>query len=147
MEEKKLHYETVDEYILLYPQEIQDKLQHVRRVIKEEAPEATEKISWKMPTFHLHGNLVHFAAHKSHIGFYPGENGVAQFKDRITEYKSSRGAIQFPYNKQFPEELVRDIVRFRVEENKRIAAERVAKKKEKRLKKEVNNIEGNNGVK
>lgn len=131
MEEKSQDYKTIDEYINLYPAEVQEKLQEIRRVIQKAAPDAVEKISWRMPTYDYHGNLVHFAAFKNHIGFYPGENGIAQFKDRFAEYKSSKGAVQFPLSKPVPYELISEIVHFRVEENKREAEIKAEKKKSK----------------
>lgn len=129
MEANKNDYKNIDEYISLYPSEIQDKLQELRKVIKESAPEATEKISWRMPTFDLYGNLVHFAVFKKHIGFYPGADGIAEFQERIAEYKSSKGAVQFPIDKPIPYDLIREIVRFRVKENLRAAEEKKQKKK------------------
>jgi uncharacterized protein YdhG (YjbR/CyaY superfamily) len=107
----------IDQYILKYSEELQLKLQEIRNIIREAAPEATEKISWQMPTFYLNGNLVHFAMHKTHIGFYPGPS-VESFKDKLGEYKNSKGAIQFPLSKPLPKELITDIVKFRVAENK-----------------------------
>lgn len=133
MKEDKMPFYTIDEYILQFPEEIQDKLKTLRKTIQEAAPEAKEKISWQMPTYDLYGNLVHFAAYTRHIGFYPGENGIAAFQDRLTDYKSSKGAVQFPHDKPLPLGLVEDIVRFRVEENRQIAETRLQRK---RLKKE-----------
>lgn len=118
MEESTIKNETIDAYISRYDEEIQAVLQELRRVIKEVAPDAIEKISYQMPTFYLNGNLVHFAVQKNHIGFYPAPSGVAAFKEELTEYKTSKGAIQFPLTKPIPYELVRRIVRFRVEEAK-----------------------------
>lgn len=118
MEESAIKIETIDAYISRYDEDVQAILQEFRRVIKEEAPDATEKISYQMPTFYLNGNLVHFAVQKNHIGFYPSPSGVAAFKEELTEYKTSKGAIQFPLTKPIPYELVRRIVRFRVEEAK-----------------------------
>ncbi|HEX5351740.1 MAG TPA: DUF1801 domain-containing protein [Trichococcus sp.] len=118
MEESAIQIETIDAYISRYDEDIQAILQELRRVIKEEAPDATEKISYQMPTFYLNGNLVHFAVQKNHIGFYPAPSGVAAFKEELTEYKTSKGAIQFPLTQPIPYELVRRIVRFRVEEAK-----------------------------
>ena len=117
MDENKTAYSTIDEYIGQFPYEIQAKLQAIRKVIREAAPDAVEKISWQMPTYALHGNLVHFAAHKHHIGFYPGANGIEVFKAELSEYKSSKGAVQFPFDKPLPSELVSRIVKFRVAEN------------------------------
>jgi len=107
------------EYINERPLESQTKLNEIYQIIKEVVtPETTEKISWAMPTFYLHGNLVHFAYAKNHVGFYPGQNGVASFLDRLTKYKTSKGAIQFPYAQPLPKELIQDIVKFRIMENK-----------------------------
>lgn len=92
-------------------------MQALRKVIKEAAPEAKEKISYQMPTFALHGNLVHFAAYKNHIGFYPGANGVATFIKELANYKLSKGTIQFPINQSLPFELISKIVQFKVAEN------------------------------
>lgn len=110
--------DTINEYIAQYPPEIQEKLNEMRAVIVKAAPEAKEKISWGMATFTLNGNLVHFAGQKHHVGFYPGVSGVENFKDKLAEYKTSKGAIQFPYSKPLPLKLIDEIVRFRVKENK-----------------------------
>ncbi len=107
----------IDNYILQYPEELQIKLNEIRNLIRDTAPEATEKMSWQMPTFYLKGNLVHFALHKKHIGFYPGSSGVENFESELGEYKHSKGAIQFPLNKPLPTELIRRIVEFRIKEN------------------------------
>lgn len=128
MEDSKETVQTIDEYISGFPAEIQERLIALRRFISECASEAKEKISWGMPTFDLFGNLIHFAAFKNHIGIYPGENGVAVFKDRLTEYKTSKGAIQIPNMKPVPYDLIREIVKFRVEENIQIHESRTAKK-------------------
>lgn len=111
---------TIDEYIAQFPPEVQSRLESLRKVIREIAPEAGERISWRMPTFTLNGNLVHFAAHKAHIGFYPGAGGIEAFKDKLSEYKSSKGAVQFPNNKPLPYDLIKEIVAFRVSENTNI---------------------------
>ncbi len=110
-------YNTIDEYIARFPAEVQAVLCEVRGAIRRAAPDAAEKISWQMPTFWQNGNLVHFAAAKNHIGFYPGESGVRVFGDTLTEYKTSKGAIQFPLDKPIPVALVEEITRFRVKEN------------------------------
>ncbi len=117
MSESKLPYSTIDEYIAQYPPEVQARLQALRQCIREAAPEATEKISWAMPTYYLKGNLVHFAAAKHHIGLYPGASGVEVFLPELGGYKTSKGAIQLPMDKPLPLELVRRIVLFRVAEN------------------------------
>ncbi|MCQ1529340.1 iron chaperone [Lutispora saccharofermentans] len=127
MEENKI--DSVDEYIMNSPPELHERLEKLRKVIKEAAPDAGEKISWGMPTFVLHGNLVHFAVHKNHIGFYPAPSGIEAFKDELAEYKSSKGAVQFPIAKPLPFELISNIVKFRAAENKKSAEEKLEKKK------------------
>lgn len=117
MEENKNVIKTVDEYILQFSPEVQEKLQTLRKVIRESAPDAEEKMSWQMPTYALHGNLVHFAGHKKHIGFYPSPSGIEAFKLQLSDYKASKGAVQFPYEKPLPYELISEIVKFRVAEN------------------------------
>lgn len=119
MEPTKTGPTTIDEYIAGFPEDIQKKLQEIRRVIHETAPEATEKISYQMPTFYLNGNLVHFAAFKKHIGFYPAPTGLDAFKDEIAKYPNSKGAVRFPLDQPIPFDLVRRIVEFRREENLR----------------------------
>ncbi|MBU5484401.1 DUF1801 domain-containing protein [Clostridium sp. MSJ-11] len=129
MEENKNIFKSIDEYILQFSPEIQEKLQALRKVIKESAPDAEEKMSWQMPTFVLHGNLVHFAVHKKHIGFYPGASGIDGFKPKLSEYKGSKGAVQFPIDKPLPYELISEIVRFRVAENIKKAESKAQKRK------------------
>lgn len=128
MEEEKNVVSTIDEYISLFPPEVQEKLQLLRNFIKEAAPDAQEKISWQMPTFVLHGILVQFAAHQKHIGFYPGPSAVEAFKDKLTEYKSSKGTIQFPYEKPLLFGLISEIVKFRVAANIEKAESKLKKK-------------------
>lgn len=89
----------------------------LREVVKKAAPEAVETIKYKMPTFYLSGNLVHFAAYKNHIGFYPTPSGITAFKKELTKYVTSKGAIQFPINQHLPFDLIKRIVEFRVNEN------------------------------
>lgn len=107
---------TVDAYIAQFPAEQQDIMQRVRAIVHEEAPQVEERMSWAMPTFFFHHNLVHFAMHKSHLGFYPGANGVAAFEDKLKDYHTSKGAIQFPMAKPMPYDLIREITAFRVKE-------------------------------
>jgi uncharacterized protein YdhG (YjbR/CyaY superfamily) len=129
MEGNKAAYTTTDEYIALFPPEIQDILQTLRKVIKEAAPEAKEKISYQMPTFDLYGNLVHFAAYEHHIGFYPAASGISNFQDELSAYKGAKGSVQFPIGKPLPYDLITRIVRFRVQENTEKAASKAKKKK------------------
>ncbi|TFE19882.1 iron chaperone [Cohnella luojiensis] len=109
--------------------EIQETLRTLRKVIKESAPDAKETMSYKMPTFALHGNLVHFAAYKNHIGFYPAPSGIIAFKQELSAYKGSKGAIQFPIDKPLPYGLISRIVAFRVAENIEKANNKANKKK------------------
>ena len=113
--------QNIDAYIGRFPTEVQEILQEMRRTIREAAPEAREKISYQMPTFDLHGNLVHFAAYKNHIGFYPTPSGIEAFASELSPYESSKGAVKFPIDHPMPLELVGRIVRFRVEENQKKA--------------------------
>jgi uncharacterized protein YdhG (YjbR/CyaY superfamily) len=129
MEDNKIAFETIDEYILLFPLEIQEILKKLRSVIKESAPDAEEKISYQMPTFAQHGNLVHFAVCKNHIGFYPTPSGIDAYRDELSEYKGTKGAIHFPIQKPLPYELISKIVKFRVTENIKRAEEKKKKKK------------------
>jgi len=129
MEEYKKTPETIDEYISKFPPEVQDLLQRLRNVIKESAPDAIEKISWQMPTFVLYGNLVHFAAFKNHIGFYPAPSGINAFQEELSEYKGAKGSVQFPIGKPLPYELISRIVKFRVAENIKEADIKSKKKK------------------
>ncbi|WP_144024639.1 iron chaperone [Paenibacillus odorifer] len=117
MDESKITYESIDAYISGFSLEVQEILNTLRKVIKEAAPEAEEKISYQMPTFALHGNLVHFAAYPKHIGFYPTPSGINAFKDELSGYKGAKGSIQFPIDKPMPYELISKIVTFRVAEN------------------------------
>lgn len=117
MEKENLEYSTIDEYINLFPPEIQEILKTLRNVIKEAAPDSTEKISYQMPTFTLKGkNLIHFAAYKNHIGLYPTPNGIDSFKTELSVYKGGKGSVQFPIDKPLPYDLIIRIVKFRVGE-------------------------------
>jgi len=89
----------------------------MRLTIREAAPDAEETISYRMPTFTLKGNLVHFAAHKKHIGLYPTPSGIEKFENELSGYRSSKGAVQFPLDKPIPFDLMSEIVKFRVKEN------------------------------
>jgi uncharacterized protein YdhG (YjbR/CyaY superfamily) len=113
----KEHHATIDEYIETFPEDIQAILQKMRRTIREAAPGAVEAISYRMPTFKLNGrNLVHFAAFKSHIGFYPIPSGIEAFKEELSPYKQGKGSVQFPLDKPIPYSLVEMIVRHRAKE-------------------------------
>ena len=109
--------QTIDEYIAGFPKDVQDILQKIRMTIHEAAPEATEKISYQMPTFYLKGNLVHFAAFKEHIGFYPVPTGIKKFEKELSVYKQGKGSVQFPLDQPMPYDLISKIVKFRAKEN------------------------------
>ncbi|XES75966.1 MAG: iron chaperone [Candidatus Bathyarchaeia archaeon] len=109
--------QTVNEYIAAFPQNVQTMLQELRRTIKEAAPNAEETISYQMPAFKLNGRiLVYFAAFKNHIGFYPTASAVEAFKEKLAKYQTSKGTVKFLLNQPTPTELVKEMVRFRVEE-------------------------------
>jgi uncharacterized protein YdhG (YjbR/CyaY superfamily) len=122
---QKLHFSTIDEYIQTFPKDVQIILEQIRAAIKEAAPYAEETISYQIPTFKSNGNLVHFAAFKNHIGFYPAPRSKEAFKKELAAYKGGKGTIQFPLDKPIPIELIRKIVKYRVEEN----SEKINKKK------------------
>ncbi len=109
--------QTIDEYIGAFPPDVQKVLQKMRQTIRQAAPQAEEKINYQMPAFVLHGNLVFFAAYKSHIGFYPTPSGIEQFKDDVSKYTWAKGSVQFPLDKPVPYALVTKITKFRVKEN------------------------------
>jgi len=114
---KTVHAGSIDEYIAMFPKDIQDRLTQLRDTIRKAAPDAEEAISYAIPTFKLNGNLVHFAAFKSHIGFYPAPSGTEAFKKELSPYKAGKGSIQFPLNEPLPLSLVTKIVKFRVKDN------------------------------
>lgn len=105
---------SIDEYIAAHPEDVRSLLQNIRETIRKAAPEATEKISWQMPTFWQGENIIHFAAFKKHIGLYPGGEATAVFAERLAGYKTSKGAIQLPLDKPIDYDLITDIVRWRV---------------------------------
>lgn len=117
MESHKNSFTTIDEYIANFPEDVQKILQELRAVIKTAAPEAEERISYQIPTFALKGNLVHFAAFKKHIGFYPTPSGIQAFRQELSVYEGAKGSIQYPIDQPLPFELISKIVKFRVTEN------------------------------
>jgi uncharacterized protein YdhG (YjbR/CyaY superfamily) len=114
---KQTIYKTIDEYIESFPPNIQPLLQQLRGAIHEAAPQAQEAISYNMPAFKQNGVLVYFAAFKGHLSLFPTGSGVEAFKDKLRQYKTSKGTIQFPLDQPLPLELVKEIVRFRVKQN------------------------------
>src|SRR5689334_4989071 len=120
---------NINEYIAAFPPDIQKILKKIRLTISQAAPEAEEAMSYQMPTFTLNGNLVHFAAFKNHIGFYPTPTGIEAFKEELSVYKGAKGSVQFPIDQPLPWSLIRRIVEYRVKEN----SERKPKKKATRV--------------
>ena len=114
--------QSIDAYIATCPPEVQPILEKIRGIVRKEAPEAEEAISYQMPTFKLNGNLVHFAAFKQHIGFYPTPTGTEKFQKQLTPYKHAKGSIQFPLDQPIPYDLITQIVKFRIKENRAKAA-------------------------
>ncbi len=121
---------SIQEYFSWFPPEIQAKLQQMREILRQAVPEAEEVISYHMPAFKTSEVLVYYAAAKSHLGYYPTASGVINFKEELAGYVTSKGAIQFPYNQELPEQLICDIAQFRAQE----AVERAATRKKKKLK-------------
>ena len=109
--------QTIAEYIAGFPPKTQAILKKVRQTIRQAAPGAEEAIKYQAPTFILNGNLVHFAAFKAHLGFYPTPSGIEQFKRELSAYESAKGSVQFPLDQPIPYDLISRIVKFRVKEN------------------------------
>ncbi len=109
---------NVDDYIKSFPDDVRIRLMQIRDIIKKNAPEAEESISYKMPAYKLHGRpLVYFAGYDKHIGFYATPTGHSQFASELSEYRQGKGSVQFPLDKPLPLDLIIRIVKFRVEEN------------------------------
>ena len=104
--------ETIDAYILEQPEDIQKYLYQMHGILQAALPDVQERFSWSMPTYWNQHNIVHFAGFKKHIGFYPGPQAIEMFEERLKEYKTSKGAIQFPYNKPLPAELITEIAKW-----------------------------------
>ena len=121
--------DPIDDYIAGFPAPVQERLVALRTTIREHAPQATERISYGIPTFHLGGNLVHFGAFAHHVGFYPGPSGITAFADALASYRQAKGSVQFPHDAPLPLDLVAAIVAFRVAENGRKAAPKAAPKR------------------
>src|SRR3990172_12367503 len=114
----KTNYQDIDEYIDIFPEDVQKILETVRLTTRKAAPEAIEAISYQMPTFKLNGkNLVHFAAWKNHIGFYPTPSATKTFNKELSAYAFAKGSVRFPLDKPLPLSLITRIVKFRVKEN------------------------------
>jgi len=107
---------NIDEYIASFPRDVQAVLNDIRNTIRKAAPDADEALKYRIPTFVLHENLVHFAAFKNHIGFYPTPSGVEAFKQELSRYEGAKGSVQFPIDKPMPLKLIDRIVKFRAKE-------------------------------
>jgi uncharacterized protein YdhG (YjbR/CyaY superfamily) len=128
MTTKRTTAKDIEEYIAGFPKDVQEILEKIRATIREAAPDAEEKINYGIPTYVLKGNLVHFAAFKKHIGFYPTPTGIEKFHNELSPYQGAKGSVQFPLDQPIPYDLISEIVRFRVTEN----LERAEAKKKKR---------------
>ena len=117
----KQQFETIDEYIAAFPTDVKRILEELRQAIRDSAPNAEEAISYQIPTFKLNGILVHFAAFKNHVGFYPTPSAINKFKKELAPYEVAKGTVKFPINKSIPFDLIKRIVSYRVKEqsNKR----------------------------
>ena len=125
---KTTQAEDIDAYIAGFPEDIQKRLASMRDAIHKAAPEAKEDIKYAIPTFTLSGNLVHFAAFKNHIGFYPAPTGIEAFKKETAPYQAGKGSLQFPLDKPLPLALVTKIVKYRVKENLKKSTAKTKKK-------------------
>jgi len=105
---------NIDEYLADFPATTRAKLEEIRAIIRAHAPQATETINYGIPTFKLNGNLVHFAGYAKHVGFYPGAEALAHFREKISGYKSAKGSVQFPLDQPLPAALIAEIVTYRV---------------------------------
>jgi uncharacterized protein YdhG (YjbR/CyaY superfamily) len=124
MKTKQATPKTIDEYIAGFPRDVQKILQKIRMTIQKAAPDAEEAIKYQIPTFTLKGNLVHFAAYQTHIGFYPSPTGIEKFKNEVAVYGSGKGTLKFPLDKPIPFELISKIVKFRVKEREEAKAKK-----------------------
>jgi len=122
------NFTSIDQYIKSFPNGVQTILQKVRKTIRDAAPDAEETIKYAMPTFVFHGNLVHFAGYKNHVGFYPTPSGIEAFKEEFSRYHWAKGSVQFPINEPMPLDLIFRIVKFRVKESLEKANKKKGKK-------------------
>jgi len=125
----QIKFNSVDEYISFQPESVRYLLEELRQIIRQTAPTASEVISYNMPAYKINGILVYFAANKKHIGFYPTSSPIVIFKDKLINYKTSKGAIQFPIKSGIPAELVKNIVEYRIHEDELKAFGKKATKK------------------
>lgn len=131
MKANSTELDAIDEYIAGFPPDVQKILEKVRATIRKAAPDAGEAMKYRIPTFTMNGNLVHFAAFKNHIGFYPGPSGIEAFDEELSAYENAKGSVRFPLDKPIPYGLITKIVKFRVKESLAAAAAAAAAKKKK----------------
>jgi len=113
-----IKHSDIDTYIKSFPSDVQNKLTEIRKLVKKLSPTTTETISYGIPTFKLNGkNLVHFAGYKKHIGFYPTPSTLTNFQSELSNYKTSKGAVQFKLDEVLPVNLIEKIIKFRIEES------------------------------
>jgi len=129
IETNKSRPKTIDEYIANFPKDVQEILEELRAIIRKAAPDAEETINYQIPTFTLKGNLVHFAAYKNHIGFYPTPSGIEKFKKELSLYEGAKGSVKFLIDKPLPLDLISKIVSYRVTKNLERAAAKSKRKK------------------
>jgi len=122
MKRRRTAPKDINQYIAAFPPAVRAKLRTIRGAIRKAAPQAKEAIKYQMPTFTQHGNLVHFAAYQHHIGFYPAPRALEQFKEELSAYEGSKGAVRFPLDKPVPVGLIGRIVKFRVQQDRERAA-------------------------
>jgi uncharacterized protein YdhG (YjbR/CyaY superfamily) len=106
--------DLVAEYIMKFPDRTRDQLLFMRKLILQVAPDAIESISYRMPTYRLNRGVVYFAGYEKHIGFYPTPRAITAFQERLTSYKKSKGAVQFPLHQPLPEQLIKEMVSFQL---------------------------------
>ncbi len=128
MDRRRAAFRTIDEYIASFPEDVRKTLRELRETVQEAAPGAEERISYGIPTFALEGYVVHFAAFRKHIGFYPTSSGIRAFRRELAGYELARGTVRFPIGRPLPLELIGRIVRFRVAENLKRAGKRTGKR-------------------
>ena len=122
--DRMTRWASIDAYIAGAPPDRRTLLEQLRAAIHDAAPKAEETISYGMPAFAQDGTLVYFATLKDHIGFYPTASGIAACEEELAAYEGTKGAVRFPLDRPLPLDLIQRIVRFRVEENRRQAADK-----------------------
>ena len=132
MKKMQTQPKTIDDYIADFPEDVQLKMEKIRAAIRKAAPQAEEAMKYGIPTFVLHGNLIHFAGYKNHIGLYPGSKPIEEFEDELAGYETSKGTVQFPLDKRIPLGLITKITKFCVARNKERASPRKGAKAQRK---------------